>query len=117
LIGPQSGLEKEYLVAIEGIITDWALQKLRYGLVLDGRQLKPAVVEVIGRYRLRFILTEGRNRQIRRMCEAVGLYVVDLCRIRIGSLTLGDLPEGKWRLLTGPERQALIGGAQPASPN
>jgi 23S rRNA pseudouridine2604 synthase len=75
------------------------------------------VVEVIGRYRLRFILTEGRNRQIRRMCEAVGLYVVDLCRIRIGSLTLGDLPEGKWRLLTGPERQALIGGAQPAAPN
>ena len=117
LIGPQSGLEKEYLVAIEGIITDWALQKLRYGLVLDGRQLKPAVVEVIGRYRLRFILTEGRNRQIRRMCEAVGLYVVDLCRIRIGSLTLGDLPEGKWRLLTGPERQALIGGAEPVAPN
>jgi 23S rRNA pseudouridine2604 synthase len=49
------------------------------------------------------------------MCEAVGLYVVDLCRIRIGSLTLGDLPEGKWRLLAPAERQALIGGAQAAA--
>ncbi|GIU66492.1 pseudouridine synthase [Candidatus Phycosocius spiralis] len=109
LIGPQSELEKEYLVAIEGIITNWALEKLRFGLMLDGRQLKPAQVEVIGRYRLRFILQEGRNRQIRRMCEAVGLYVVDLVRIRIGSLMLGDLPEGKWRLLSASERQALIG--------
>ncbi|GBF57740.1 23S rRNA pseudouridine(2604) synthase [Candidatus Phycosocius bacilliformis] len=110
LIGPQSGIEKEYLVAIEGIITDWALEKLRHGLVLDGRELKPAIVDVIGRYRLRFVLQEGRNRQIRRMCEAVGLYVVDLLRIRIGSLHLGDLPEGKWRVMTSAERAGLIAG-------
>jgi 23S rRNA pseudouridine2604 synthase len=109
LIGPQSGLEKEYLVSIEGIITDWMLDKLRYGLVLDGRQLRQAQVDVIGKYRLRFVLREGRNRQIRRMCEAVGLYVVDLVRIRIGPLSLGDLPEGKWRPMTADERTALIG--------
>ncbi|MEN9856623.1 MAG: hypothetical protein RLZZ157_1749 [Pseudomonadota bacterium] len=110
LIGPMSGLEKEYLVSIEGIITDWMLDKLRYGLVLDGRQLRRADVEVIGRYRLRFVLREGRNRQIRRMCESVGLYVTDLIRIRIGPLSLGTLPEGQWRALTPDERSALIGG-------
>jgi 23S rRNA pseudouridine2604 synthase len=109
LIGPESGLEKEYLVSIEGIITDWMLDKLRFGLVLDGRQLRSAQVDVIGKYRLRFVLTEGRNRQIRRMCEAVGLYVTDLVRIRIGPLELADLPEGKWRPMTNEERSALIG--------
>ena len=108
LIGPLSGLEKEYLVSIEGILTDWMLDKLRYGLVLDGRQLRRADVTVIGKYRLRFVLREGRNRQIRRMCEAVGLYVTDLVRIRIGPLSLGDLPEGKWRPMTSEERAALI---------
>ena len=58
---------------------------------------------------LRFILTEGRNRQIRRMCDLVELPVTDLHRIRIGPLALGDLPEGKWRLLTADERAALTG--------
>jgi 23S rRNA pseudouridine2604 synthase len=109
LIGPLSGLEKEYLVSIEGVLTDWMLGKLRYGLVLDGRQLRRATVDVIGKYRLRFVLSEGRNRQIRRMCEAVGLHVVDLVRIRIGTLSLGDLPEGKWRPMTPEERTDLIG--------
>jgi 23S rRNA pseudouridine2604 synthase len=85
------------------------LDKLRFGLVLDGRQLRRADVEIVGRYRLRFVLREGRNRQIRRMCEAVGLYVTDLVRIRIGALTLGDLPEGKWRPMTASERADLIG--------
>jgi 23S rRNA pseudouridine2604 synthase len=65
-------------------------------------------VSVIGDAHLRFILREGRNRQIRRMCEAVGLGVLDLCRVRIGTLKLGDLPEGKWRALTAKERAALI---------
>ncbi len=61
-----------------------------------------------GEQRLRFILTEGRNRQIRRMCELVDLAVVDLFRIRIGPLRLGDLREGRWRLLTAEERDALV---------
>ena len=84
------------------------MQKLRHGLELDGRQLKPAKVTLQDTQILRFVLTEGRNRQIRRMCELVELEVTDLIRVRIGPLLLGDLPEGKWRHLTGAEREALI---------
>jgi 23S rRNA pseudouridine2604 synthase len=108
VIGPQSGLEKEYLVRVAGAVTERSLGLLRHGLHLDGRQLKPAKVGVVEPQRLRFILKEGRNRQIRRMCELVGLSVVDLYRIRIGPLRLGDLPERSWRVLTAQERAALI---------
>jgi len=76
---------------------------------MDGRQLKPAKVSVVQGQELRFILKEGRNRQIRRMCELVGLHVMDLVRIRIGPLRLGELPEGRWRVLAPEERVALIG--------
>jgi 23S rRNA pseudouridine2604 synthase len=84
------------------------IQKLRHGLELDGRQLKPAKVTLQDTQVLRFVLNEGRNRQIRRMCELVELEVTDLVRVRIGPLKLGDLPEGKWRHLNDAERQALI---------
>ena len=77
---------------------------------MDGRALKPARVSVVQGQILRFILKEGRNRQIRRMCELVGLHVMDLVRIRIGELLLGDLPEGRWRVLTESERAALVAG-------
>jgi 23S rRNA pseudouridine2604 synthase len=110
VIGPESTLDKEYLVRVAGQITDGKLRKLRHGLALDGRTLKPATVDETGPQSLRFILHEGRNRQIRRMCEAVGLDVVDLLRIRIGPVALGDLPEGRWRLLTADERSALLRG-------
>lgn len=109
VIGPQSELEKEYLVEVAGTVTEAKLSRLRHGLELDGRQLKPARVTQMAPQRLRFILKEGRNRQIRRMCELVGLDVVDLLRIRIGPLELGDLPEGRWRMLSASERAALIG--------
>jgi 23S rRNA pseudouridine2604 synthase len=108
VIGPESKLDKEYLVRVDGRVDDKKLALLRHGLALDGRQLKPAKVSVAEPQVLRFILIEGRNRQIRRMCEAVGLTVSDLKRIRIGPLALGDLPEGKWRALTPEEREALI---------
>jgi 23S rRNA pseudouridine2604 synthase len=108
LIGPASTLDKEYLVRVAGLVTDAKLAKLRHGLSLDGRQLKPAKVTLAGEQRLRFILTEGRNRQIRRMCDLVGLMVTDLYRLRIGPLRLGDLPEGCWRALSGEERAALL---------
>jgi 23S rRNA pseudouridine2604 synthase len=110
VIGPASDLEKEYLVQVEGAITDKKLSLLRHGLELDGRTLKPAKVTLVERGRLRFILKEGRNRQIRRMCEAVGLSVVDLFRLRIGPIHLGDLPEGRWRPLTAAERAAILQG-------
>ena len=108
LIGPDSKLDKEYLVRVSGTVTEAQLARLRHGLSLDGRQLKPAKVTPAGEQRLRFILTEGRNRQIRRMCDLVDLAVIDLYRIRIGPLRLGDLPEGRWRALTAQERDALV---------
>jgi len=108
VIGPASELEKEYLVRVTGQITERKLGLLRHGLQLDGRQLRPARVNTVADQQLRFILREGRNRQIRRMCDLVGLSVVDLLRLRIGALRLGDLPEGRWRPLTTDERAALL---------
>jgi 23S rRNA pseudouridine2604 synthase len=110
VIGPASELEKEYLVQVEGEITEKKLALLRHGLELDGRKLKPAKVALVEPGRLRFILREGRNRQIRRMCEAVDLSVVDLFRLRIGPIHLGDLPEGRWRPLAAAERDAILQG-------
>lgn len=109
VIGPESDLDKEYLVEVAGQITEMKLTRLRHGLELDGRRLKPARVTQLAPQRLRFILREGRKRQIRRMCDLVGLEVVDLLRIRIGPLELDDLPEGRWRVLTPAERAALTG--------
>ncbi len=108
VIGPDSQMEKEYLVRVRGDIGEPVLARLRHGLALDGRQLKPAKVTLAGDQRLRFILTEGRNRQIRRMCDLVGLSIIDLYRLRIGPLKVGDLPEGRWRPITPREREALI---------
>ena len=110
VIGPQSKLDKEYLVRIEGDVTEKKLALLRRGLMLDGRILKYAKVSRMEQNRLRFILTEGRNRQIRRMCEMVDLEVTDLLRIRVGPIHLNNLPEGKWRMITPDEREALILG-------
>ncbi|MDB5432321.1 MAG: pseudouridylate synthase [Caulobacter sp.] len=108
VIGPQSNLDKEYLVAVRGELTDEKLDLLHHGLELDGRQLKPAEVSVVSDMRIRIVLNEGRNRQIRRMCELVELTVLDLFRTRIGPLSLGDMPEGRWRHLTKDERALLI---------
>jgi 23S rRNA pseudouridine2604 synthase len=108
VIGPASDLEKEYRVRVTGLITDAKIVLLRQGLQLDGRALRRAKVTLLGPQTLRFVLKEGRNRQIRRMCELVGLRVVDLLRLRIGPLALGDLPEGRWRALTPAERAAMI---------
>jgi 23S rRNA pseudouridine2604 synthase len=108
IIGPESEVDKEYVVTVAGKVTREKVQKLRHGLELDGRKLKPAKVTLQDVQVLRFVLNEGRNRQIRRMCELVELEVKDLIRVRIGPLLLGDLPEGKWRHLTAAERDALV---------
>ncbi len=99
LIGEDSTIEKEYLVRVIGKLDAAGLAKLNHGLELDGRPLKPAKVSWQNEDQLRFALREGRKRQIRRMCELVGLKVVGLKRIRIGSVKLGGLPPGKWRYL------------------
>lgn len=108
IIGPESDLEKEYRVVVRGPIFEEKLKWLRHGLELDGRKLKPAKVIQTGDQALTFILKEGRNRQIRRMCDMCELRVVDLYRVRIGSLRIGNLPEGQWRFITPEERAALI---------
>ena len=109
IIGPQSDLEKEYHVRVRGKLFEAKIEWLRHGLELDGRKLKPAKVDQTGVQTLTFVLKEGRNRQIRRMCYMCELEVVDLRRVRIGGLSLGNLPEGQWRLLTLQERAGLIG--------
>ncbi|MBA2483304.1 MAG: rRNA pseudouridine synthase [Nitrosomonas sp.] len=99
LIGNESNIEKEYLVRIEGSLSKENLALLNYGLSLDGRALKPAQVNWQNKDQLRFILREGKKRQIRRMCELVALKVTGLKRVRIGKIKLANLPEGKWRYL------------------
>lgn len=104
LIGDDSNVEKEYLVRVEGQLSNNGLALLNHGLSLDGVQLRPAKVSWQNEDQLRFVLREGRKRQIRRMCELVGLHVVGLKRIRIGSINLGKLPPGQWRYLAAHER-------------
>ena len=110
IIGPESDLEKEYRVVVRGPIFEEKLKWLRHGLELDGRQLKTAKVVQTGDQTLTFILKEGRNRQIRRMCDMCELRVTDLYRVRIGSLRIGNLPEGQWRFMTPEERAELVKG-------
>ncbi len=108
LIGEHSLVEKEYLVrvahAFDGGVPESALQLLRHGLELDGEALKPAKVSWANEDQLRIVLQQGKKRQIRRMCEAVGLQVLGLKRVRIGSVVLGKLPAGQWRYLRDDER-------------
>ena len=104
LIGEDSEIDKEYLVRVQGDIAPDGLKRLNHGLSLDGQALRPAVVEWLNEDQLRFVLREGKKRQIRRMCELVGLRVVGLKRIRIGGVVLGDLPIGQWRYLREDER-------------
>jgi 23S rRNA pseudouridine2604 synthase len=106
LIGADSEIEKEYLVRVEGRLSNSDLKLLSHGLSLDDKPLKPAQVMWQNADQLRFILQEGRKRQIRRMCELVGLHVVGLKRVRIGNIMLGDLPVGQWRYLSVEENFA-----------
>ena len=99
LIGENSPIEKEYLVRVQGQLAPEELKLLNFGMELDGVKLRPAKVEWLNQDQLRFVLTEGRKRQVRRMCENVGLRVLGLKRVRVGAIPLGHLPEGKWRYL------------------
>ena len=107
LIGEHSMVEKEYLVRVAPLegerLSAEGLRLLNHGLELDGEALEPARVEWVNDDQLRFVLVEGKKRQIRRMCEAVGLKVTGLKRVRIGRVMLGDLPAGQWRYLGADE--------------
>jgi 23S rRNA pseudouridine2604 synthase len=108
LIGEDSEIEKEYLVRVsygaetlnvQGAFPRERLALLCHGLSLDGQPLRPAQVSWQNPEQLRFVLKEGKKRQIRRMCEQVGLFVTGLKRVRIGRVNLGHLPIGQWRYL------------------
>ncbi len=103
LIGENSVVEKEYLVRVGGTLSPADLKLLNHGLELDGKKLKPAKVEWLNQDQLRFVLIEGKKRQVRRMCEMMGLEVKGLKRVRVGKLMLGNLPEGQWRFLSTDE--------------
>ncbi len=104
LIGEHSSVEKEYLVRVEGSLPTDGMRRLQHGLMLDGIKLRPAQVSWQNEHQLRFVLREGRKRQIRRMCELVGLFVTGLKRVRSGNVPLGGLPPGKWRYLRPDEK-------------
>ena len=107
LIGEDTHIDKEYLVRVKysktGSLPDHDLQRLNHGLTLDGKALLPAIVRWQNDDQLSFILREGKKRQIRRICELVGLKVLGLKRVRIGQVKLGDLPVGQWRYLSDSE--------------
>lgn len=99
IIGEDSEVEKEYLVRVAGRLSDEGLSLLRHGLSLDGEPLLPARVRTVGDGLLQFVLRQGKKRQIRRMCELVGLRVTALKRVRVGGVRLDALPVGQWRYL------------------
>jgi 23S rRNA pseudouridine2604 synthase len=108
LIGENTNVDKEYLVRVQyskpGRLPEKDLRLLNHGLSLDGKKLIPAKVRWQNDDQLNFVLREGKKRQIRRMCEMVGLQVIGLKRIRIGKVKLGNLPEGQWRYLNDDEQ-------------
>lgn len=108
IIAPDSNLDKEYLIRFIGECSNEQIEQLRYGIVLDDKQLKPAVVKKINDNQLKIMLKEGRKRQIRRMCDIVGLEITKLMRVRVGPIKLSSLPLGKWRILTEEEVNSIL---------
>ena len=108
LIGEETSVDKEYLVRVRYTkgdkLPDADLRRLNHGLTLGGKRLKPAIVKWQNEDQLSFTLREGKKRQIRRMCDMVGLKVLGLKRVRIGGVKLGNLPEGQWRYLGADEQ-------------
>ena len=119
LTHPKHNYAKVYRVTVRPSVSDEILEKLRNGIEIDGRKTAPCDVNVIteeeGRVVLEFILREGRNRQIRKMCEAVELDVARLKRVSIGPVKLGMLQTGKWRELTDNEVKKLLRSSNPST--
>jgi 23S rRNA pseudouridine2605 synthase len=109
LTHPRYKIEKEYEVTLDRPWDPALTPKLLRGIVLDGRRARIARFHSLSPVRLRVVLQQGINRQVRRMFEAVGYHVKHLVRVRIGSLRLGDLPQGHWRPLTKRELESLEG--------
>jgi 23S rRNA pseudouridine2604 synthase len=108
ILRAENNHEKEYLVTVDRPITDLALEMMAGGVKIMGELTKPCRVSRIERESFRMILTQGLNRQIRRMCSALGYRAQRLQRVRIMNIHLGALSPGKWRHLTDPERAGLL---------
>ncbi len=107
LTHPSFGVEKEYIAHVEGEPSRGSLRMLREGVVLDDGPTAPAKIALVGPGIIRITIHEGRNRQVRRMCESIGHPVKRLIRTRIGPLADRRLAPGHWRALTGDELRAL----------
>lgn len=107
LTHPSSESEKAYVAEVSGLVTRGAIEKLERGVRLWGEATKPCKVTKLGPRTMKIVLTEGKNRQVRRICQKVGLPVLRLKRVRVKSLKLGALPLGKWRYLTPEEVKSL----------
>jgi 23S rRNA pseudouridine2605 synthase len=114
LTHPSFGVDKEYLAEVEGAPSRGALRQLREGVQLDDGMTAPAKASLLAPNLVRLVIHEGRNRQVRRMCDAVGHPVIRLVRTRIGPLRDPDLAPGAWRALTTDEVRALERAATPA---
>jgi 23S rRNA pseudouridine2605 synthase len=116
LTHPSYGVEKEYLAHVEGTPSRGAMRRLREGVELDDGMTAPATAAMVSPGVVRLVIHEGRNRQVRRMCEAIGHPVVRLVRTRIGPLVDTKLGPGEWRPLRQDEVRALERAAVPATP-
>jgi len=112
LTNPASKVPKTYLVRLDTDFKAWHLETFREGMLLDGVKLLPATAVIKESNLLELTILEGKNRQVRRMCEALGYRVKELVRIRIGNLKIGDLAPGSWRQLTSEEINSLKGPSQ-----
>lgn len=108
ILRSEFGHEREYEVQLDRPFDKGFLDRMAAGVVILGKKTRPCRIERLGTQRFRVILTEGRNRQIRRMCQALGYRVVTLHRVRIMHVTLAGLPAGKWKTLTSEEHTTLL---------
>lgn len=108
MMHPRNKVEKTYIVTTDTKITNKQINDLRTGVDIGGYITKPAKVRILNNNRLEIIISEGKNRQVRRMCESVGINLLNLRRVKIGNLKLGNLQSGKYRYLTEQEKNNVI---------
>ena len=108
MMHPRNKVEKTYIVTTDTKITNKQINDLKTGVDIGGYITKPAKVRILNNNRLEIIISEGKNRQVRRMCESVGINLLNLRRVKIGNLKLGNLQSGKYRYLTEQEKNNVI---------
>lgn len=105
---PRNKIEKTYIVTTDTNVTNEQLEKLKNGVDIGDYITRPAKVKRIGNDKVQIIISEGKNRQVRRMCDSVGINLLNLRRIQVGNILLGNLQSGKYRYLTDKEKSELI---------